>query len=171
MPPQASTDPATLMLLLSKILPSSKVRPLATSSSPVARMDTTGRRMTLAEVNPSEAMTPISAGRTGVPASSTCCPRRTSSAAGRTFTPTGKLEYIATWSSGLPAWRRSTSSVSSKGTTASAPAGMGAPVMMRIATPETTVWLETWPAATMPITSRLRGDSGEAPCMSALSTA
>ena len=49
---------------------------------------------------------------------------------------------------GVIAALRSNSSVSSKGTTASAPSGIGAPVIMRIAVPDTTVSVGRCPAAT-----------------------
>ena len=51
-----------------------------------------------------------------------------------------------------PKFRRSTSSVSSKGITVSAPAGTGAPVIILIAEPGVTVCIETCPAGMTPIT-------------------
>ena len=163
MPPQAATDAAALKLLLSKIFPGSRDWPLGTSSSPVDRMATTGRRTTLTLCNPNDAMTPMTEGRMTMPGVRTCWPVCTSSPAGRTLPPSGRLERMSIRSLGRPSRRRATSSVSSKGTTVSAPSGTGAPVMMRIVVPGTTVWVETWPAATMPITFRLLGESGDAP--------
>ena len=62
-------------------------------------------------------------------------------------------------------------SVHSTGTTASAPGGSGAPVMMRAAWPGPTWSRSAWPAATSPTTSRTAGNSSLAPATSATRTA
>ena len=144
---------------------------MVSSSSPVASTATTGRRMTLTLSMPREAITPTSAALMTVPFSSTNMPVLTSSPAGRTLQPKGISAKIATWSRDFPSSFRSTSSVSSNGITVSAPSGSGAPVMIRIAVPETTVLSGIEPAATIPITDRLMGVSFVAPEMSLCRTA
>ncbi len=53
-------------------------------------------------------------------------------------------------------------SVHSTGTTASAPCGIGAPVMMRTAVPGDSANSFVWPAAISPTTGRCTGWSGDA---------
>lgn len=62
-------------------------------------------------------------------------------------------------------------SVHSTGTTASAPGGSGAPVMIRAAWPGPTRGSESPPAATSPMTVRTAGNSSSAPDTSAVRTA
>jgi hypothetical protein len=107
---------------------------------------TFGRRTTLTFERPIDASTPISACRSQVPRGRTTSPRRRSSPACRTATPCGVAALIATVSEPL--------SVSSTRTTVSAPSGIGAPVMMRIASPGPTARPGTEPAATAPTTRR-----------------
>ena len=61
-----------------------------------------------------------------------------------------------------------TSSTRSKGTTQSAPSGIGAPVISRTAVPGTTATLPMCPAWTVSVTDRTTGASGAAPRVSAL---
>ena len=70
-----------------------------------------------------------------------------------------------------PKARPSGSSVSSNGTTASAPAGIGAPVMIRTAVPGSTCPSNTYPAASSPTTRSIAGASSVAPDVSAARTA
>ena len=62
-------------------------------------------------------------------------------------------------------------SVSSTGTTASAPSGIGAPVMIRMTCPRRSTCRVVSPAATSPSTGRTTGRSGLAPASSAARTA
>ena len=63
----------------------------------------------------------------------------------------------------VPDALRSDSSVSSKGTTASAPGGIGAPVMIRTAVPTPTASCGSSPAATDPTTRSTTGEEPVAP--------
>jgi hypothetical protein len=94
---------------------------------------------------------------------STVSPARTSSPARRTCCPAGAGRVIATWAT--------PPSVCSTGTTASAPAGSIAPVMIRTQTPGMTRSGEAGPAATSPVTGRSTGASCEAPATSSARTA
>ena len=100
----------------------------STSSSPPERIATRGRRWTATPLRPSDASMPSCDGPSASPGASTRSPARTSSPAGRTWSPArgGRAEAHAARR------RRSTSSCI---TTASAPAGIGAPVKMRAASP------------------------------------
>ncbi len=62
-------------------------------------------------------------------------------------------------------------SVSSTGTTASAPSGNGAPVMMRAVSPGPTAASDTVPAGMSVTTRNVTGVSGLAPAVSAVRTA
>ena len=70
-PPAANTDAATPALLLSYILPGISFPSKGTNSSPVARIETNGRRMTLIFWSPKEANTLISEERMMLPDSNT----------------------------------------------------------------------------------------------------
>ena len=103
--------------------------------------------------------TPRWAGRSTVPAASTTSPARTSSPARRTASPAATVLAIRT--------RSPVDSVSSTMTTASAPSGSGAPVMMRSAWPASTARSAAKPAARTPMASSSTG----APSVSAARTA
>ena len=105
------------------------------------------------------------------PFSSTRSPCRTSSPAGRTSAPCWTETLIAISSMLRPEFLRSTSSVSSKGTTESAPSGTGAPVMIRMVVPGRTTSVGSDPAATRPMTFSDTGDSVDAPWRSPACTA
>ena len=103
------------------------------SSSPVERTATRGRLRTGRMATPASAATPISWGPTRVPAGRIVSPSATSEPRGRTFAPTGTGSETRATS---PA-----TETRSTWTTASAPAGRGAPVVMYAAWPgPTAVW-------------------------------
>jgi hypothetical protein len=62
-------------------------------------------------------------------------------------------------------------SVHSIGTTASAPAGIGAPVMIRVESPGCTLYADCDPAAMSPTTGSLTGVDSVAPATSSTRTA
>src|SRR5579875_2688358 len=125
--------------------------PTSTSSLPVDRTMTRGRGRTVTRSRPSAASKPSCCGPRAAPAPSAGAPAATSSPARRTHSPVRAGRWIAT--------RASPRSVSSSGMTASAPAGIGAPVMIRIASPGPIPERAFAPAATSPITCRCTGDS------------
>ena len=90
---------------------------------------TCGRRTTCTTAALTPASIPATAGVTTVPAGYNSVPARTSSPAPRSESPACTTFEMATCAP------PSTRSVSSTITIASAPAGMGAPVMMRMASP------------------------------------
>ena len=145
-PPAASTWPWAVKELELRICPGPSGVPGGTSSLPVARMATRGRRATDTRAWPTAASNPTSAGPSRVPRSSSTSPCLTSSALWRTCSPgaTGcRMLTVA------PSWL-----VCSTGTTVSAPGGSGAPVMILAASPAakgTSLW---WPAGISTVTSR-----------------
>ena len=90
----------------------------------------------------------------------TVVPAAMSPPAGRTLPPDGTGIRTEISSGVRPPIPRSPSSVSSNGTTASAPSGRGAPVMMRMAAPCFTLCEGTSPAAMEPMTFSVTGASG-----------
>jgi hypothetical protein len=98
-----------------------------------------------------------------VPDVRTVSPADTSSPALRTYAPTSGARRIAT--------EATPPSVHSTGTTASAPAGSIAPVMIRTHTPGCTRKGDAGPAATSPVTGRTTGAASVAPTRSAVRTA
>ena len=80
-----------------------------------------------------------------------------SSPAWRIFSFGSASICIATVSSGFTVSPRSSSSVSSNATTASAFSGTGAPVIIRIAVPGFKGWSAICPAATTPMTGNTLG--------------
>lgn len=112
---------------------------------------------------PSAAARPSAAGVTTAPARSTVVPAVTSSPAVRMCWPGLADARISTIS--VPA------SVASTGTTAVAPAGTGAPVMMRCAEPAASVSASVRPAGMSSATGSLTGVAALAPAMSSASTA
>src|SRR5438034_3398918 len=137
--------------------------PCATSSSPVEQTATRGRGWHGTSLTSRLASTPRCAGVSSVPASNTRCPTSRSPPAGRTWSPT------------CAACRMSTLApedcVRSTITTASAPAGIGAPVMMRIASPGPTATAGATPAASSPTTCSVAGAWWGASAVSAARTA
>ena len=101
--------------------------PGMTSSSPVENSATRGRAATVNSARPIPAARPILAGARRSPFESTTAPRVTSSPAARTHWPAVGTALMRTRAPPSRAW------VSSCITTASAPAGIGAPVKMRAA--------------------------------------
>ena len=91
------------------------------------------------------------AGPSRVPVSSTRLPASRSLPAGLTAVPASVATLMAT--------RSEPPSVCSTCTTVSAPAGIGAPVMILMACPRPTARLGTLPAATSSRTSRRAGSS------------
>src|SRR6059058_5426314 len=110
---------------------------------------TLGRFRTRMRARPSDARRPISAARSSVPFVRMTSPAFKSSPALRTAIPVGVAAAIVTTSFAL--------SVSSTRTTVSAPSGIGAPVMMRIASPGPTARSGNAPAATSPTTRSSTG--------------
>ena len=113
--------------------------PGMTSSSPVKKQATRGRRRTSSVAAPMEAARPTAAGVRRVPSASTVLPAAMSSARRRTQAPdagrTRKLTPVPSApGSGRPA------STSSCITTASAPGGRAAPVKMRATVPGWSGW-------------------------------
>jgi len=151
--------------LASKIWPFLRRPPGARTSSPVEITAIRGRFDTFTAVRPIAASIPISAGPILVPVFITRAPFLTSSPALPTFWP---------WSAALnirvePA--ASSLSVYSTMTTESAPAGSGAPVMIRAAWPLPTLARELRPAGTSSITFKVTGDFSPAPLVSIALTA
>ena len=153
-PPASSTRAASEAELMSRILPGGGVWSAGTSSSPVERMATRGRRCTETVVRPRPASTPRSWGRSRWPAARIRSPGRQSSPARMTFSPgaTGRNTATVVGSS-----RR----VYSTMTTASALSGNSPPVQMRAAWPGPRA--RVWPGSPMAISpttvSRATSDS------------
>jgi hypothetical protein len=106
---------------------------------------------------------PSAAGVRAKPFGRSSSPWRRSSPASRTFAPRFTGDAIFT--------RAPSDSVASTGTTESAPAGSGAPVMIRIAVPGLTASLATLPAGTSSRTWSETGEPAEAPAQSSARTA
>ncbi len=161
-PPTWRTAATSIAELASKICAGPSTDPGATSSEPVERIRTCGRRCTVTLLAPIAAIRAMAAGSTTAPARSTTDPRDTSSPCGRMFADgAGRREIVTVCSP---------PSVHSTGTTASAPAGTGAPVITRTAAPGTTAGA-TVPAPTSPVTGRVTGSRSLACSRSAHRTA
>ena len=132
-------------------------------------MPTRGAACTFTLAYPALASKPAPAGATISPARITASPACASSAAERTFSPTFAGAENLTREPSLPS--PSSTSTISYFTTASAPSGTGAPVMMRTVSPAPIVPSNTWPAASCPITSSVTGASPDACAKSAERTA
>ncbi|CAB4598378.1 unannotated protein [freshwater metagenome] len=117
------------------------------------------------------ASTAATAGVMVVPAENTVSPTRTSSPTART--PSPALGAFNTRTDCVPSStdRSPSNSVSSTITEQSAPAGMGAPVMMRTAQPDSTITWAPAPAAISPVTLSATGFCVEAPTTSDARTA
>ena len=123
--------------------------PGMTSSSPVKKQATRGRRRSGSIAVPTAAARPMAAGVSRVPAGSTTLSRAMSSARRRTQSPGRGCTAKQTPSP--------STSASSCITTASAPAGSAAPVKIRATVPGCSGW-PGWPAG-------MRCDTGSrAPC-------
>jgi len=113
-----------------------------------------GCRTTRICVRPTSAITPISMGRISQPERNTNCPRAIDAAQPH--------DVLASRHLGLdtctnPKPEPATNFVCSIITTASAPLGIGAPVMMRVALPRVTIRVGSAPAVTSSRISKLRG--------------
>ena len=161
--PAASTSARSITWLESTIWPCSRCDPGGTSSSPVDTTVTRGRRCTTTSATLAAAARARCPGPSRVPAASTTSPARTSSPRCRTERPTSGARCRAT--SAAPP------SVSSTGTTASAPSGMGAPVMIRSTWPGRSTCRRVSPAAMSSATGSTTGAARVAPASSAARTA
>ena len=167
--PASAAWAASASELLSWIWAGPSGRPGGTSSSPVEMTATRGRRWTDAEACPVAASRPIAAGSSARPRSNRSKPAATSVPARRTFAPVLAAARISTVAgiSDAPAG----ASVSSTGTTVSAPGGIIAPVMIRSAVPGSTAASGARPAGTSPRTRRTTGASRLASATSPARTA
>ncbi len=137
----------------------------STSSSPVARMATFGFGKTGSERKPQEAASPICSGPSRHPGSSKISPRRASLPSGTTFSPElrvlpgiGRTNRDSRASPlAAPPDSLASSCTCSTINTASAPGGIGAPVMISTTSPEA-IWGfpagHASPARTWPITRK-----------------
>ena len=140
--PSARVAASSAQALLLRTWPARMLALISTISSPVGTMAALARGWARTAVTPTDPSTPISAGPRRRPAWTTTAPALMSPPAGRTFSPESARSSTATSRrsvllvrGSVPRWPQSVRSVSSKGTTASAPAGTGAPVMIRAASP------------------------------------
>ena len=174
---RASASSAHALLL--RIWPGRSSASISTTSSPVGMIATVARGYASTSVTPTDASTPISAGWITRPPATTTSPTRTSPPARRTFAALGAESSTATSAPsarpatprGSPRWPQSVRSVSSNGTIASAPGGIGAPVMMRAAVPASIRVLPAAPAWISPTTRSRTGRSSAASDTSAACSA
>ena len=151
-PPQAATAAAIIGPFEFRVWPCAGTASTGTSSLPVERIATRGRGTATTCVAPASAAKPMAAGvriapagSTGVPARKaaprmpTCCPTRNLGSRNRTRWPACAAAVSST--------------VDSTGTTASAPGGIGAPVMIRAQPPARIGRVLTSPAARSATTS------------------
>ncbi|GAO05621.1 hypothetical protein PSR1_04536 [Anaeromyxobacter sp. PSR-1] len=122
-PPASRTAAASARPFESTSSPGPGTLPGGTSSSPVGRIATLGRRRTTSSARPIPAASPTAPGSTTVPAAIATAPAARSEPRARTKRP-GSAARRNT--AALPA-RRTSSCIS----TASAPSGSGAPVKIR----------------------------------------
>ena len=148
--PASCTMRTSIVRLLSRICPIFRTDPSSTSSSPVDKTPTTARRYTCTVRALTLDNTPTATALITVPATNTRSPAVTSDPAARIAAPLGTDAEMRTCDA-------PTRSVSSTITIASAPVGIGAPVMMRIASPAPTVIVGAAPAASSPITRNSHG--------------
>ena len=130
MPPSRATSAASIGPFASAMWKSRGAEPAGSSSLPVTTRRTRGLRITGTAPSPIELITPRSCGRNARPALSTAVPLTMSSPRRPTFLPGETLAIAVT-----RACEPGSASTHSAGSTASLPAGMGAPVMMRTAAP------------------------------------
>ncbi len=164
------------------MVPAVSASPGWTSSLPVDRTTTRGRGRTRTVPRPMAASRAICGGPRTVPAararSPACtslprartCARASAARCTRTSPPACSGAALA---GVIPAAAPPPvpPSVHSTGTTASAPGGSGAPVMIRAASPGPTVGSSPLPAATSPTTVSTAGNSSLTPWTSAVRTA
>ncbi len=162
-PPACWTAATMVKLLDSQICPCPSGLPGSTSSAPVDSTTTRGRGWARTVRRPTPARMPSWGGPITVPAASTRSPARTSSPDLRMALPGGAGRLIDTLT--VPP------SVHSTGTTASAPPGTGAPVMMRVTVPRSTTRDAVSPAGTSTVTGSTTGASPVAPATSPACTA
>ena len=148
-PLASETAAARAYALLFTTWPGPGVSSTSTSSAPVERIATRGRRCTTTVARPTDASTPTSAGPMTAPASRTTAPGSMSSPARRTLAP-GRT---GTWMVTMP----SRSSVSSTRTTVSAPSGTTDPVKILAAVPGSTGTASNVPAGALPISRSRAG--------------
>ena len=174
-PKNSGSAPAVTVAAMSAAELASRICPRAgtwsgeTSSVPSAMMPTRGAACTVTSDAPADASSPQPAGVTTSPARSTASPAWASRPATRMFSPTLAGAENLMREPSLPS--PSSTCTTSYFTTASAPSGTGAPVMMRTAWPGSTLSEKTWPAASWPTTSSSTGAPSEAPVRSAATTA
>ncbi len=145
------------MRLASKIRPSASSSSSATSSAPVVITPTLSRLRTSTRPAPAAARAASCRGASRVPAARSRSPRRRSLPRSRTNSPAERPRAMVTIAPSRASSRPSTSSVSSTGMTVSAPAGIGAPVMIRSAVPAMSVTGDARPAGMSPVTSSAIG--------------
>ncbi len=149
--------------LLAYTAPRGSGSPGAITSRPVARSPTLGRGWAGTWDRPAAARRPTVAGSRRRPLGQTTSPAATSEPASMTLRPGSAVVRQST--------APSSSRVNSTAITASAPAGRGAPVVIRIAWPGARARSVLSPAATEPIIASRTGLSGEAVASSAPRTA
>eukprot|EP00047_Mylnosiga_fluctuans_P018474 m.71467 g.71467 ORF g.71467 m.71467 type:complete len:456 (-) comp7635_c0_seq1:636-2003(-) len=157
--PKSCRTAISMNRLLSRIEPlGTSAAPGSTSSSPVDMTATRGRRSTGTVRMPADSSTPSSLGPSTLPAASRRWPLLISDPTARMSQP--GLTVLSTricFSS--PSGDASTNSVSSTWTTASAPSGTGAPVVIRATVPGSTRNEAIPPAVTGPSTRNTPGPS------------
>src|SRR5690606_9120283 len=143
-----------------------------TSSLPVETTASETGARSGSRVMPHAAAAATWCGASTVPARSTTSPAATSDPGSRTYSPAPRPRTTVTVDAGPPVTPlKVTWSVSSTGTTASAPAGTGAPVMMRTAVPGSSGAGRPGAAATSPATGSVTGTPGAAAATSSARTA
>ena len=152
-----------MTLLDSQIWPGSSGCPGSISSSPVEMTVTRGRGRACTLPSPAAASRPSCTGPIRDPAGSSRSP-------GTASPPRRRIEEPADTAS-RTVTRSVSPSVSSTGTTASAPPGMAAPVMIRMQVPGVSSRLLVSPAAISPSTGSVTGVPALAPATSRASTA
>src|SRR5215212_3328726 len=149
--PDDASSASSVGRLESRTCPGSSGAPPPTSSSPVDNTPTRGRRWTATDDAPTLARTPRRPGVRTVPGVTTTSPARRSSPARRTAVPGSTGTSTTTDAPSADGAVRSTM------TTASAPGGTTAPVMMRTAWPAPTSTGTTGPASWVPTTCKVAG--------------
>ena len=152
-PPSRRTRASSMSELESTMWVAVGTEPGGSSSSPVITTRTVGRRITGTVARPTDAKAPTSWGRRTRPADSRRCPASISSPIWPTWRPGGTASVTATSRPPEPSTSRATSAM----TTASAPWGRGAPVMMRTVSPLFRTSANGRPGIASPIRRKVRG--------------
>ncbi len=175
MAPASRAAAVRVKLLESEIWPGPIGSPGWTSSLPVESTTTRGRGRTFTVARPIAASRPSWVGPSRVPASSTRAPAAMSLPRRRMWAASATGRRTRTSSSSTGAVIASAArpvpvppSVHSTGATASAPGGIGAPVMIRAAWPGPTLGSTPAPAAMSPTTASTDGYCSVAPAVSAV---